>query len=150
MVQSSFSWLPLACREVEHVVIWLSHLRSGGSNGKRKQPISRMQRSDWRWVGGRKQNVKEAEARIWEQGSMLERMTWKSCPTVMLNVSFLPRLGTGEWAAWRESLNAGWAKLMEGCFWCQEGSLFLYSFQLNISPCWISPIYAVSWKCDAV
>ena len=72
MVQSCFPWPPLVFREVEQVAVGLSHLYSGGSKGRRKQPT--------RSVRGRMLNRKEVEAATVKHGTVLARVTSQSCP----------------------------------------------------------------------
>lgn len=125
VVQSCFPWPPLVFREVEQVVVGLSHLYSEGGKGRRKQPI--------RSVQGRVLNRKKVEAATVKRGTVLARVTSQSCPSSWAMLAFSQgwelenRLPGG-------NLNAdGAVKLMEGCFWCQEVSLLLYNFQLNTS-----------------
>ena len=54
------------------MAVGLSHLYSGGSKGRRKQPT--------RSVRGRMLNRKEVEAATVKHGTVLARVTSQSCP----------------------------------------------------------------------
>lgn len=69
---------------------------SRSKNGQRKESINSVQGRDWSWVGGRLQHEKEVEAATLNMAVCWGRRTFQSCPSLRIDVRFLPRLGTRE------------------------------------------------------